>query len=63
VIQHALNQLEEDQRTVVVLVDIQEFDYLETAHILGIPIGTVKSRLARARVRLTQLLSNPSSVT
>jgi RNA polymerase sigma factor (sigma-70 family) len=59
-VQHALNQLEEDQRTVVVMVDIQEFDYRETAQILGIPIGTVKSRLARARVRLTQLLSSQS---
>lgn len=62
VVQHALNLLEDDQRTVVVLVDIQEFDYSEAAHILGIPIGTVKSRLARARVRLTQLLSNPNRI-
>jgi RNA polymerase sigma factor (sigma-70 family) len=57
-VQHALNKLDEDQRTVVVMVDIQEFDYRETAQILGVPIGTVKSRLARARVRLTQLLSS-----
>ncbi len=62
-VQHALNQLDEDQRTVVVLVDIQEFDYRETAHIIGIPIGTVKSRLARARLRLSQLLSNSRSLT
>ncbi len=62
VVQHALNLLEDDQRAVVVLVDIQEFDYSQAAHILGIPIGTVKSRLARARVRLTQLLSNPNRV-
>lgn len=57
VIRHALNQLDPDQRNVVVLVDLQECDYQEAAHILGIPIGTVKSRLARARVRLHQLLS------
>ena len=57
VIRHALNQLDPDQRTVVVLVDLQDFDYREAAHILGIPIGTVKSRLARARFRLHQLLS------
>jgi RNA polymerase sigma-70 factor (ECF subfamily) len=58
VIQQALNQLDADQRTVVVLVDQQDFDYRETAQILGIPIGTVKSRLSRARLRLHQLLSN-----
>lgn len=57
-IQGALNQLDEDQRTVVVLVDLQEFDYLEAAHIIGVPIGTVKSRLARARGRLQQLLGS-----
>jgi RNA polymerase sigma factor (sigma-70 family) len=55
-IQHALNQLEVDQRTVVALVDLQDFDYQEAAQILGIPVGTVKSRLARARLRLRQLL-------
>jgi RNA polymerase sigma factor (sigma-70 family) len=60
-VQHALNQLDKDHRMVIVLVDIQEFDYRETAQILGIPIGTVKSRLARARLRLTQFLSNPIS--
>ena len=57
-VREALSQLEVDQRTVIVLVDLQEFDYRETAHILGIPIGTVKSRLARARVQLRQLLSS-----
>jgi RNA polymerase sigma-70 factor (ECF subfamily) len=56
-VQEALNQLDEDQRIVVVLIDLQEFDYRETANILGIPIGTVKSRLARARMWLQQLLS------
>jgi RNA polymerase sigma factor (sigma-70 family) len=57
VIQKALNHLEVDQRTVIVLVDLQDFDYHEAAQILGIPVGTVKSRLARARLRLRQLLS------
>jgi RNA polymerase sigma factor (sigma-70 family) len=58
VVQLALNQLDADQRSIVVLVDQQDFDYRETAQILGIPIGTVKSRLARARVRLAKLLNN-----
>ncbi len=56
-IQAALNQLDADQRTVVVLVDLQELDYKEAAQILGVPIGTVRSRLARARLRLRDFLS------
>jgi RNA polymerase sigma-70 factor (ECF subfamily) len=56
-VQQVLDQLDGDQRAVVVLVDLQDFNYLETAQALGIPIGTVKSRLARARLRLHQLLS------
>ncbi len=62
VIRHALNQLDPDQRTVVVLVDLQDFDYREAAQILGIPVGTVKSRLARARVRLHQILSTSEQI-
>jgi len=58
VVQHALNQLDIDQRVVVILVDQQEFDYQEAAQILRIPVGTVKSRLARARLRLRQLLNS-----
>jgi RNA polymerase sigma factor (sigma-70 family) len=58
VIQQALNRLDKDQRAVVVLVDLQDFDYQEAAQVLGVPIGTVKSRLARARRRLRFLLSN-----
>jgi len=54
----ALSHLDMDQRSVVILVDLQDFDYMEAAQILGVPIGTVKSRLARARVRLHQLLSH-----
>jgi len=61
VIQQALNRLDEDQRVVVVLVDLLDCDYPEAAQILGIPLGTVKSRLARARLRLRHLL-NTSSV-
>jgi RNA polymerase sigma-70 factor (ECF subfamily) len=56
-IQEALDQLDDDQRTVVNLVDLQDFDYQEAAQILGVPLGTVKSRLARARLRLRSLLS------
>lgn len=57
VVQQAINRLDVDQRAVVVLVDLQDFDYQEAAQTLGIPIGTVKSRLARARLQLSHLLS------
>jgi RNA polymerase sigma factor (sigma-70 family) len=57
IIHQALNRLVPDQRAVVVLVDLQGFDYLEAAQVLGVPVGTVKSRLARARLRLHHLLS------
>lgn len=62
VIQKALDQLDADQRTVVTLVDLQDFDYQEAAQILGVPLGTVKSRLARARVRLRYLLSSVDDI-
>ena len=41
---------------VVTLVDIQGLDYAEVAEVVGKPLGTVKSRLARARSRLRQCL-------
>jgi RNA polymerase sigma-70 factor (ECF subfamily) len=57
VVQSALNQLDVDQRTVMILVDQQECDYQEAAEILRVPIGTVKSRLARARKNVRQTLA------
>jgi len=51
-IQRCLNQLETEFRTAVVLVDVQGMDYGEAALVMKRPLGTVKSRLARARTRL-----------
>jgi RNA polymerase sigma-70 factor, ECF subfamily len=51
-IQHCLSELPEDFRYVVVMVDVQGLDYGEVASAIGKPLGTVKSRLARARLRL-----------
>jgi len=56
VVRQALKQLDVDQRAVIVLVDQQDLDYQQAAEVLGIPIGTLKSRLARARQQLRQLL-------
>jgi RNA polymerase sigma-70 factor (ECF subfamily) len=47
------------QRQVVTLVDLEEFSYAEVAAILGIPIGTVMSRLCRARLALREQLRQP----
>ncbi len=47
-----LEELPEAYRSVLTLVDIHELDYAEAASALGIPVGTVKSRLARARLQI-----------
>ena len=52
----ALAEIPDDQREVVILSDIQGLSYQEIADMTGINIGTVKSRLNRARARLRELL-------
>ncbi len=56
-ISNALNALDVDFRTVIILADLEEFKYDEMAKILDIPIGTVRSRLHRARNLLKEKLS------
>ena len=53
----ALRRLPMDQAAAVVIVDVEGFSVREAAEILGAPEGTVKSRCARARARLAELLS------
>ncbi len=55
-IQHCLEALPGEFRMVVVLADIQGLDYLEVAATVKVPVGTIKSRLARARLRLRECL-------
>lgn len=55
-IQEALNELSEDFRTVVVLADLNDFSYKEIAHIIGVPVGTVMSRLFRGRKMMREQL-------
>lgn len=57
-IQMCLGNLPIEFREVVVLVDIQEMDYAEAAYVLRKPVGTIKSRLARARLRMRDCLEN-----
>jgi RNA polymerase sigma-70 factor (ECF subfamily) len=55
-LERAVDALPEGFRAVVVLADLQGFSYREIADILGIPIGTVRSRLARGRALLQRAL-------
>ncbi len=55
-IQHAISQLPEDQRIVIILSDVQGLAYEEIAQVTSTNLGTVKSRLSRARARLRDIL-------
>jgi RNA polymerase sigma-70 factor (ECF subfamily) len=57
-LQTALNMLSDDMRQTIMLVDVEGFEYEEAAERLGCPIGTVRSRLARARMKLHDLLQD-----
>ena len=55
-IQHCLDNLPLEFKTVVVMADLQGMDYIEVASAIRVPLGTIKSRLARARLRLRECL-------
>jgi len=55
-IQHCLETLAPDFRSVVILVDVQGLDYEEVSTSVGTPLGTIKSRLARARLKMRDCL-------
>jgi RNA polymerase sigma-70 factor (ECF subfamily) len=55
-LQRCLERLPPEFRSVVALVDVNGMDYTEAAESLGKPLGTVKSRLARARMRMRECL-------
>jgi RNA polymerase sigma-70 factor (ECF subfamily) len=57
VLMNAINELSSWHREVVILVDVQGYDYGEAAEILDVPLGTVKSRLSRARAVLRDRLA------
>jgi RNA polymerase sigma-70 factor (ECF subfamily) len=65
VVKAALDQLPEEQRAPIVLVDIEGYSVAETAKMLGIAEGTVKSRCARGRAKLAKVLGhlrNPDAI-
>ncbi|MDO8773979.1 MAG: sigma-70 family RNA polymerase sigma factor [Burkholderiaceae bacterium] len=59
-LQRCLLRLPQDQRVALLLVSLEDMSYAEVARITGVPIGTVMSRLSRARSRLQALLEAPA---
>jgi RNA polymerase sigma-70 factor (ECF subfamily) len=57
-VQSVLEQVKPVYRAAVVLVDLQGLDYEEASAVLGVPVGTLKSRLARGRMMLRALIEN-----
>jgi RNA polymerase sigma-70 factor (ECF subfamily) len=55
-LQRCLLRLPEEQREVLLLVSLQDLGYEEVARVTGVPLGTVMSRLSRARARLRELM-------
>lgn len=55
-VKHCLDELPDDQRVVTVLCDVEGYSYQEIAEIAAISLGTVKSRISRARARLRDCL-------
>lgn len=59
----ALRALDERFRTVLLLVDVDKLSYAEAAETLGVPVGTIMSRLSRARAKVREHLRAPTSST
>ncbi|OQB99504.1 MAG: ECF RNA polymerase sigma factor SigW [Firmicutes bacterium ADurb.Bin099] len=57
-VREAISQLSEDLKKVIILFEIEQFSLIEVSDILNIPVGTVKSRLFRAREKLAILLKD-----
>ena len=56
-----LDQLSPDRREAIVLTQLAGLSYADAADLIGVPIGTVRSRVARARVDLLTLLAEPQN--
>lgn len=61
-IHEALARLPHEQREVLLLVGLEQFGYAEAAKVLGVPTGTVMSRLSRARERMRQMLADEPAI-
>lgn len=58
-VRRGVQRLPPDQRSVLLLVCVEGHSYKETAETLGIPVGTVMSRLSRARLALSRMVGGP----
>jgi len=56
ILRRALAQITDDQRTAIVLFDVEGYDYAEIAEMTGVSLGTVKSRIHRGRLALRDLM-------
>jgi RNA polymerase sigma-70 factor (ECF subfamily) len=61
-LERAMRRLPDEQREVLLLVALEDMSYAETAHALEIPIGTVMSRLSRAREKLRAAMQGVSAI-
>jgi len=59
-LQRALDQVSDEHREILLLIGLEQMSYKDSAEVLGIPIGTVMSRLMRARKRLRELMTDPT---
>ena len=57
-VRRAVGLLPPDQRATLMLVTVEGLSYKQAAEVTGVPVGTIMSRLARARIALQQLLEN-----
>ena len=58
----SLNQLPDEQREVLLLVGLEQLTYKEVSRVVGVPVGTVMSRLSRAREQLRKTLDGETQV-
>jgi RNA polymerase sigma-70 factor (ECF subfamily) len=59
----ALDALEDEHRQVILMIGVGELSYKQAAEVLGVPIGTVMSRLARGRARLRSVMAEQAKPT
>jgi RNA polymerase sigma-70 factor (ECF subfamily) len=59
-VSEALARITPDHREVLLLVDLAGFSYQETAELLEVPVGTIMSRISRARRRMLQIMEEPA---
>jgi RNA polymerase sigma factor (sigma-70 family) len=60
---YALNALPEEQRSLLLLIAVEDFSYQEAATLFGVPTGTIMSRLNRARANLRKVIEGGARVT